>query len=163
MKEKFCYRSELADTVRICGIIAISFIIMPIFAVTDGNLFIFFLIFAVYIAVCCLLERVPSRFETDENSVIFVTCGIKEVIKYEDILTINTSRQYRELPTRYSTIKRYEEIIEFSCKDGEKRTYSCIMDIDFEKLAENPENLTEQFENGKFVRLKNYILGTSPL
>lgn len=108
-----------------------------------------------WIVVYALSDSVPSKFIAGKNFVEFKLLFKKINIRYSNIKSIKVTHEYAK-PQIRGDVGGYKEIIKFVCGDGEYQ-FENIMDIDFEQTAAEPENLSEQFDRGKFMRLKNYI------
>lgn len=161
MKEKFRYRSRLFKAAVIILMI-VYFVSQFLFLALITNLIypeaviaLWFLVTVGFIVVWCLLYSVPSSFKADGNTVVFRLLFKKINIRYRDIKSIEVTHEYAK-PQIRGDVGGYREIIKFVCRDGE-HCFENIMDIDFEQTAANPESLTEQFERGRFMQLKNYI------
>lgn len=161
MKEKFRYRSRRFK-MTVTVLMLAYFVSLLLFFALVANLIYpeaaiaaWFLVTVGFIVVWCLLDNVPSGFKSDGNSVEFRLLFKKINIRYRDIISIEVTHEYAK-PQIRGDVGGYREIIKFVCKSGEYR-FENIMDIDLEQTAADPESLTEQFERGRFMRLKNYI------
>lgn len=161
MKEKFRYRS-IRFKMTVIVLILVYFVSQFLFLMLAANLIYpeaaiaaWFLVTVGFIVVWCLLDNVPSSFRADSNSVEFRLLFKKTNIRYRDIKSIKVTHEYAK-PQIRGDVGGYREIIKFVCKSGEYR-FENIMDIDLEQTAADPESLSEQFERGRFMRLKNYI------
>ncbi|MDE5860055.1 MAG: hypothetical protein K2H23_06695 [Oscillospiraceae bacterium] len=161
MKEKFRYRSKHFTTVvtvylLVCfALMSLGFLlIMDVNTMTAGFV-ICALPWVSWIVVYVLLESVPSKFIAGKNFVEFKLLFKRINIRYSNIKNIEVTHEYAK-PQIRGDIGGYKEIIKFVCRDGEYQ-FENIMNIDFEQTAADPESLSEQFERGKFMRLKNYI------
>lgn len=161
MNEKFKYRSRcFGTTVIIYPIVCLIATLLIFLSVenvdyAEAAIVIYFLIIIVNLVVWMLQYSMPAKFTADRNSVEFRLMFRKINIRYSSIKSIEITREYAK-PQVMNDRGHYNEIIEFVCGDSEYR-FENIMDIDLAQTAENPESLTEQFECGKFTRLKNYI------
>lgn len=161
MKEKFRYRSRLFRTTVVVYLIVLFVSTFWFFALITNLIYpeaaiaAWFLVIAVMTVDMCLQYSMPSSFKADGNAVVFRLLFKKINIRYSDIISITVTREYAK-PQIRGDVGGYREIIKFVCKSGEYR-FENIMDIDLEQTAADPESLTEQFERGRFMRLKNYI------
>lgn len=161
MKEKFKYRIRhfRAMLFANCFIyFALTLLSLAMFAnVTYAEAAIAVWISATVgmIAIYALSDNLPSKFSADRDSVEFKLLFKKTNIRYSSIKSIEVTHKYAKPQTR-GDAGGYKEIIKFVCGDGEYQ-FENIMKIDFEQTAAAPESLSEQFERGKFMRLKNYI------
>ena len=164
MKEKFRYRFKHYRAVLIISTLLCMITFTPsLFLAVELSInnaavvaFIPVILHFVYIfSVFYLFDNMPSRFKADRNAVEFRILFKKINIRYSNIKSIEVTHEYAK-PQIRGDVGRYKEIIKFVCRDGEYR-FENIMDIDFAQTAAAPESLSEQFERGKFIRLKNYI------
>lgn len=163
MKEKFRYRSRRFKkfvTVYMLVCFASTFLVYPLITDTDADIVtagfvIWALILVSWIVVYVLLDSVPSKFSAGKNFVEFKLLFKKINIRYSNIKSIEVTNEYAK-PQIRGDVGGYKEIIKFVCRDAEYQ-FENIMDIDFEQTAADPESLSEQFERGRFMRLKNYI------
>ena len=163
MKEKFRYRSRLFRTAAVVYLIvcfAASFLFLFLSSLADvtyaeAGIVIYFTAIIGMTVIWLLQYSMPSSFKADGNAVVFRLLFKNINIRYSDIISITVTREYAK-PQIRGDVGGYREIIKFVCKSGEYR-FENIMDIDLEQTAADPESLTEQFERGRFMRLKNYI------
>lgn len=161
MKEKFRYRSRRFKAALIvymlfCFLLPyLIFLICTFIYNVIAAFIVVVLIFVGMIVVYSLLDSTPSKFIAGKNFVEFKLLFKKINIRYSNIKSIEVTNEYAK-PQIRGDVGGYKEIIKFICKDGEYR-FENIMKIDLEQTAANPESLSEQFERGKFMRLKNYI------
>ena len=153
MKEEFTYPSNMTYV-----FLFPTFVVTFVFVIAaDKDWYDGFAVFGILLLLCFLilliLSFVPCSFDAQEKEVKFIKAFIKtDVIKYSEIRSMEIKREHYD--TRYGT--RWLETICFKLDDREL-TFSSIMDIDYDKLSADPDELGKQFDNSKFSQLKRYI------
>lgn len=161
MKEKFKYRNKnftktlIIVTFVSCFILPFLLFLIELIDNVAAGFIVVGLIFVGMCAVVYLYDRVPSKFTADKDFVKFRLLFKKINIRCSDIKSIEVTHEYAK-PQIRGDVGGYKELIKFVCRDGEYR-FENIMKIDLEQTAANPKSLSEQFEYGIFMRLKNYI------
>jgi hypothetical protein len=113
------------------------------------------LIMIVAIIIFCIVQTHAS-FDADDTQVTFSHLGRKTVIKFNDIKELKLEHRHNERNVKGGVQRCYVETLTIYAKEN-TYVFSAEMDIDYDKVAKDPAYMTEQFENGKFSRLKRYI------
>ena len=158
MKEKYNYFSKLSYIALIVCIVNTS-LFFDLFETDQPDIVLLIVLFFVFVIALPLFTvvfftRVPAFFIAGKKSVSFgIIRFVTNRIYYDKITDIEITHEFRS-PNRYHY---YEEIIKFICDDSEYIFRRKMDEIDLRAAAKDPSLLKEQFNNGKFVRLKNYI------
>ncbi|MBR0529295.1 MAG: hypothetical protein IJJ76_05945 [Ruminococcus sp.] len=153
MKEEFTYPSNMTYVFLFPTLVVIFVFVIAAEKGWYGGFVVFGILLLLCFLILLILSFVPCSFDAQEKEVKFIKAFIKtDVIKYSEIRSMEIKREHYD--TRYGT--RWLETICFKLDDREL-TFSSIMDIDHDKVALNPANLTKQFDNSKFSQLKRYI------
>ncbi|EGC03867.1 hypothetical protein [Ruminococcus albus] len=153
MREEFTYPSNMTYV-----FLFPTFVVTFVFVIAaDKDWYDGFAVFGILLLLCFLilliLSFVPCSFDAQEKEVKFIKAFIKtDVIKYSEIRSMEIKREHYD--TRSGT--HWLETICFKLDDREL-TFSSIMDIDYDKLSADPDELGKQFDNSKFSQLKRYI------
>lgn len=118
------------------------------------------LIVSIIMVVIIVLSLAPpaASFEVNDTQVTFSYLGRKTVIEYNHIKELKLERRHNERSTKGGIQRCYVETL--TIRTAERvYSYSAEMDIDYDAVAKDPALLTEQFENSKFNKLKEYIEG----
>ncbi|MBQ8966549.1 hypothetical protein [Ruminococcus sp.] len=162
MRRKFNFKSRFRWVAAILGpaiIVAGTYPgAMLALAAGKSSLMALFIILSLIpaLGLTVLLDRVPSSFSAEENSVTFVIFFRKRVIPYEDIEDIEVGHEYVD-PLSQRERPYYREDIKFITKAGDI-CYSRRMNIDMYATADDPESLKAQIEDGDFNKLRRFIL-----
>ena len=115
---------------------------------------VFLILFIVIFIFSLALQH--ASFEADDTQVTFSYFGKDTVISYDEIENLLIERRHNELRTKSGIQRCYVETLTITTA---VRTYSfsAEMDIDYDKVAQDPASMTAQFENSAFSRLKCYI------
>ncbi|SFC56074.1 hypothetical protein [Ruminococcus albus] len=138
------------------------FILLPLYTTIDNDKTIFVPIiligiFAPIIVMSFLNVMMQEiSFDANDTQVTFSCLGKNTVIRYGEIKDMKIERRNNEFKTRSGIQRCYVETLTITTA-SETHVFSAKMDIDYDKVAANPAELTVQFENSKFSRLKNYI------
>ena len=159
MREKYTRFFDNDTTTAIgCGVAIVMLFISVLAGVatrsTAGAGLAFMLI--VIIMVAFNITEPKASFDADDTQVTFSYLGRKTVIRYGEIKDMKIERRNNEFKTRSGIQRCYVETLTITTTD---KTYEfkAQMDIDYDKIAMNPTDLTVQFENSKFSKLKTYI------
>ncbi len=160
MKEKYTRLLSFGEVIAIGFVsflilcISRPFILYISFSLGSAGLELAIMVTLLLLVVLCFLIICyqQANFEANDSHVKFSYFGIKKAIRYDDIESLELERRNRGSNSR----NIYVETLTITTK---RKTYvfSAIMDIDHDKVALNPANLTKQFENSKFSQLKRYI------
>lgn len=158
MKEKYNRAYDADENIAInfisLGItfIAALFIGLATHSITGGTLTAIFIPSLVRTA----LNAIRSEFEAKKTCVTFRYLIKETTIRYKDITNMKLERKNQEYQSRSGLSRGYIETLTITA-NGEDHVYSTAMDIDYDKVAEDPASLQEQFDNSKFSKLKRYI------
>jgi hypothetical protein len=162
MKEKYKYfvSNEESWALGCGGGLAIGLIpLMTIPAVNRpaaGALtFLVMLIIIVAIIIFCTVQTNAS-FDADDTQVTFSHLGRKTVINFNDIKELKLEHRHNERNVKGGVQRCYVETLTITTA-VRIYSFSAEMDIDYDKVAQDPASMTAQFENSEFSRLKRYI------
>ncbi|SEK37717.1 hypothetical protein [Ruminococcus albus] len=110
----------------------------------------------ILIAVMLSIEIQETNFDANDTQVTFSRLRKNTVIRYADITNIKLERRNNEYGSRSGMVRDYIETLTITTKE-KTHVFSAKMVIDYDKVDANPADLTVQFENSKFSRLKNCI------
>ena len=128
----------------------------------DENIAINFISLGITFIAALFIGLATSSITCGYITAILVFSGItalnaiETTIRYKDITNMKLERKNQEYQSRSGLSRGYIETLTITA-NGEDHVYSTAMDIDYDKVAEDPASLQEQFDNSKFSRLKRYI------
>ena len=162
MKEKYTRLLSFGEVIAIGFVsflilcISRPFILYISFPLGSAGLELAIMVTLLLLVVLCFLIICyqQANFEANDSHVKFSYFGIKKAIRYDDIESLELERSNRGSNSR----NIYVETLTITTK---RKTYvfSAIMDIDHEKLLQDPDDLKHQFDNGEFAQLKAFIEG----
>ncbi len=160
MSAKFRQQSEYAQIFVIVGCLGIVPVMFVGETISDGGskagaVLLLLGYFVVFLGISLLLYYLPAKFTADEKSVVFSILGIKKRILYSSILEIKVTREF--IKGYRGSGGHYDEVITFVLREDDDFTCRRTIKVDFDKLADDPETLSETFSDGIFLKLKEYI------
>ncbi len=160
MSAKFKHQSQWANFFIIAGFLGIIPVMFVGETISDsgskaGGVLLLLGYFVVFLGISLLLYYLPAEFTADEKSVVFSIFGIKKRILYSSILEIKVTREF--IRGYRGSGGHYDEVITFVLREDEDFTCRRTIKVDFDKLADDPETLSETFSDGIFLKLKEYI------
>ena len=158
MKEKytFAYNEDGTENALACIWALVMMGLIIITALATKSALLGMLIFFVMLAVLLVIETSKASFDAGRDGVTFSHLGKKTVIRYDDITDMKLDRQNREVRGRGGVTRFYAETLTITA-GGKEYKFTAKMEIDYNKVAQDPASLQEQFENSKFSKLKRYI------
>ena len=115
---------------------------------------VFFILFIVIFIFSLALQH--ASFDADDTQVTFSHLGGKTVIKFNDIKELKLEHRHNERNVKGGVQRCYVETLTITTA-VRIYSFSAEMDIDYDKVAQDPASMTAQFENSAFSRLKRYI------
>lgn len=160
MKEKYTYliTEDNSRFLSGCLVLFLMFGIPSTVGITAGiiansnEIAVAALILTFFIVFFIMTGTSSAEFEADKTMVTFRYPFRKTVIVHYNYITdMKLERRCIDGRSRY-----YMETLTITA-GGKEYTFSEKLDIDYDKAAEDPASLQEQFDNSKFSKLKRYI------
>ena len=157
MKEKYNRAYDADENIAINFIsLGITFIAALFIGLATSSITCGYITAILVFSGITALKAIKSEFEAKKTCVTFRYLIKKTTIRYKDITNMKLERKNQEYQSRSGLSRGYIETLTITA-NGEEHVYSTAMDIDYDKVAEDPASLQEQFDNSKFSRLKRYI------
>lgn len=158
MKEKYTFAYNEDGTENALAFIwaFVMVVLIIIIGLATKSALLGMLIFFLMLAVLLVIESAKASFDAGRKKVTFSHLGKNTVIRYDDIMDMKLERQNRETRGRGGVTRFYAETLTITA-DGKEYIFTAKMDIDYDRVAQDPASLQEQFENSKFSKLKRYI------
>lgn len=151
MKYDFRYKSSLYYVFSaLIFLLYLAVLINPLYGLLTAIIGDFVVLFFIF-----YFHDAKGHFETDDNTVRFVTVGKDVTIPYSDIKSASVENEYIEQDwvTRHSYY-----IIHLEIKTADKdHYYSCMLSPDMHKAANDPNYLSRQINGNDFAMLCELI------
>ena len=157
MKEKYNRAYDADENIAINFIsLGITFIAALFIGLATSSITCGYITAILVFSGITALKAIKSEFEAKKTCVTFRYLIKETTIRYKYITNMKLERKNQEYQSRSGLSRGYIETLTITA-NGEDHVYSTAMDIDYDKVAEDPASLQEQFDNSKFSRLKRYI------
>lgn len=162
MKEKYIREHDASEGMALgCGgvfvIIWLSLLIGVLIGTPAGEMvavLVFVILLTALLIIGASLEK--GSFDADDTQVTFSCLGRKKVIRYGEIRNMKLERHNRTYNTRTGMTRYYVETLTINAKEN-TYVFSAKMELDYDVVAMDPDDLKRQFENSKFSKLKTHI------
>ncbi|SEK37892.1 hypothetical protein [Ruminococcus albus] len=161
MKIKYTYRSDYLRAVIIWGT-SIIICTMAVASVVKNEIVLLSLcifmcvFFVIWVYFSWLLCNLPVEMVARKKTLKVTVLFRETVIRYSDIESINIEREFRKAEMRGER-DCYNEILTITDIHKKEYVYYRKINIDYDKVAADPDELKKKFENSKFAKLKAYI------